>query len=97
MRRFSFAGGRPRAFSRGECIWKAHGHRGFRSAVRDFAAVTSVDRWAMSDSWVAAIPQPRSTPTAAGMTARCVGITLPTVAPIANMRIGHGRDVAVDD
>jgi hypothetical protein len=37
---------------------------------------------AWSESRTAFIPQPMSTPTAAGMTAALVGITLPTVAPI---------------
>ena len=36
----------------------------------------------------AIIPQPMSTPTAAGMMAPCVGITLPTVAPLPRCTSG---------
>ena len=41
-------------------------------------------------SWVrtAIIPQPMSTPTAAGMTAPSVGMTLPTVAPLPRWASG---------
>jgi hypothetical protein len=45
----------------------------------------------------AIMPQPMSTPTAAGMTARCVGTTVPTVAPLPRWTVGHDGDVAEDD
>ncbi len=42
----------------------------------------------MSDVCTAIIPQPMSTPTAAGMIAPTVGMTLPTVAPIPQCTSG---------
>ena len=45
----------------------------------------------------AAMPQPMSTPTAAGMIAPLVGMTEPTVAPRPKMDVRHHRDVAVDE
>ena len=45
----------------------------------------------------AIMPQPMSTPTAAGMIAPLVGITEPTVAPMPEVHVRHHRDVAVDE
>ena len=45
----------------------------------------------------AIIPQPMSTPTAAGMIAPTVGITLPTVAPMPEVDVRHRRDPPVDE
>lgn len=47
--------------------------------------------------WTAIIPQPISTPTAAGMIAPFVGITLPMVAPIPQMDVRHCRDPLEDE
>ena len=43
------------------------------------------------------MPQPMSTPTAAGMIAPSVGITLPTVAPMPEVHVGHDRDLLVNE
>jgi len=43
------------------------------------------------------MPQPMSTPTAAGTIAARVAITEPTVAPLAEVHVGHGCDVAVNE
>jgi hypothetical protein len=43
------------------------------------------------------MPQPMSTPTAAGTIAPVVGITLPTVAPMPAVHVGHRGDPAVDE
>ncbi|KQX90850.1 hypothetical protein ASD51_20905 [Streptomyces sp. Root55] len=43
---------------------------------------------AVSDVFTADIPQPMSTPTAAGQTAPCIAITEPTVAPLPKWTSG---------
>ena len=50
-------------------------------------------------SWVrtAIIPQPMSTPTAAGMIAPSVGMTTADRGALAEVGVGHERDVGVDE
>ena len=45
----------------------------------------------------AIMPQPMSTPTAAGMIAPSVGMTEPTVAPLPEVGVRHQRQVRVDE
>jgi hypothetical protein len=52
---------------------------------------------ALSVLWAAIIPHPISTPTAAGMIAPFVGMTLPTVAPNSPVDIRHCSDPAKDE
>jgi hypothetical protein len=56
--------------------------RGFDVAPADHAEAGRLFQCALRLVWTAIIPQPISTPTAAGMIAPFVGITLPTVAPM---------------
>ena len=74
---------------------EADGHRGLDRAAH--AAQASGRSAAVSERRTAPIPQPMSTPTAAGMIAPLVGITAPDRRTDPGVDVGHRGDVAEDE
>ena len=71
--------------------------RGYRSRMARRPCRLSGRSAATSEVRAAIIPQPISTPTAAGMIAPRVGITLPMVEPLAQVYVRHHRQVLEDE